>query len=61
MVGMELTPLGGVTLWIWVIRLPRPLGGIPYSFHDSYNLHEFDVEVVLWDTGVVSLSCRVIT
>ena len=41
--------------------LTRPPDDIPNSFHDSYNLHELDIEVVLWDTGVINLNCKVIT
>ena len=61
MVGMELTPLGSVTLWIWIVGPLRPSDGIAYTFHDGHNLHGLDIEVILRDPSVVSQSCRVLT
>ena len=47
MVGMELTLLGGVTLWIRVVELLRPSNSVTHTLHDGYNLYRLDIEVVL--------------
>ena len=60
MVNMELTPLGSVSLWIWVVGLPRSSDNVTHTFHNGNHLHGLDVEVILWDLGTVSRSCKVI-
>ena len=50
---MEITPLGSISLEIWVVGLLGSSHGISHAFRDGYYLHGLNVEVVLWDTGVI--------
>ena len=58
-VGMEFTPLGSVTLWIFVIGILGPFNGVSQTFHDGNYLNRLNIEIVLWDPGIVNLNCRV--
>ena len=46
-VGTELTPFGGIMLWIKIVGLSRPSDSVSHTFHDGYNIHRLNVEVVL--------------
>ncbi len=53
MVGIELTPLGGITLWIRVVGLSRPSVSLSNTFNDGNHLYWLDIEVVFQDSSTV--------
>ena len=46
MVGVELTPLGDVSLGVWIGGLPGLFDGVAHILHDADQLHGLNVEVV---------------
>ena len=61
MVVVELTPFGGVVLWVQIVGLSGPSKGVTQTFHDRNYLYGLDVEIVPWDPSAVSQSYRVTT
>ena len=60
MVGIVLTPVGGIALWIRVVGLLRPSDSISHTFYDGYNLHGLKIKALLWDTSAVDMRRRLL-
>ena len=58
MAGMKLTPLGDVSLGFWISWLLGPSNGVTHTFHNRDYFHRLNIEVVLWETSVISRSIR---
>ena len=57
MVGMELTPLGDVSLRVQIGWLPGPFDSVTHTFHDGDYFHGLNVEVVILEPDGIIRRC----
>ena len=60
MVCMELTPLGVISLGVWIGGLPRPSDYVAHVFHDVNYFYGLYIKVVLQQPGVISRHCQMV-